>query len=437
MSEDNSIDEEGNDDLAEYEVLEFCLFQDSTLRRFADFYANLRTKPYLSEANNYDLVDEALLDTGLPSLRDGYTDLILARSNDSGYPAKYCTELAMDCTDSAGESCVWPTDNEAVSAICIDATVEIDNACPDEPQDMHVTLENPTNPNIQMLLDGTLHEANTPVPFDGTGKIWVINTNHTDGSSSASSDSLLKFEDKAECGNPYIKILEQYFSSSASAAAWDGPVSIINPTSAASGQTYLSSDDLIQGSHITTYVQYSPDVRVDVEPLGLNAWQTAPCAGAAYQREGGPVYNAVANSSLSTDTDSDTTSMTTRGEQTASGSFTGGEFSSAAVSNSSRYTFEIGLAPVELTLSWACDMTGVQVIAIDPDEKYQSLLAVSNGYNDSSSWECGTRNWTLAPESNIQISIATAFQDTLNESLIGSQNGGGSFEINLQAILPE
>lgn len=426
-----------NDNINEYKVSEFWLTLDGTLSLLPTFYSNLGAS-LLTEYNAYLEVDDALINTGLPSIRDGYTSLIQSRNSDPGY--EYCAlPLGLICSDT---SCDILTDTAPFSAQCFDIYNIENDLCPEEETpDIKVTLVSDSEQfpfaNMKLMVDGIIHDANTEVPFS-EGHIWSINTTYTDGNSP--TEVTLKFE----CQTDYMKLVKQRINSDATAVATTSFFNTLSPSRETSFQTYNSFEDLSADSFITTY-KWSDGVIIDedviVEPLNLDVWGASNSVSAFAQlQEDGDASTASASSSVSTDTESDATSMTTTGQQSATASISGAPIYARA-SNSNEYTYAIGPVPVELTLSWACSMSNVQVYIINPvGGGSETLLLTSNNVNPLfNNWECGTRVWTIPPDNNVEIRIFTTFDEypEAGESNEIYQNSGGLFEIILQAILPE
>lgn len=192
-------------ELNEYQALEFWLSVDGTLSLLQYLHDNLGVKTELTDVNAHTLVDEALTETGLPSLRDGYSNLILSRNYDVDYP--YCESVSPNCT---GNSCEIVTPISPISASCFDASVFFDS-CGDGEEDIVVSLVSDSgstpNPNLEIIVDGGIYAADTEVPFTGQGRIWAINTDYS--AANASQTATIKFENKANCSAVTL-IAQQY-----------------------------------------------------------------------------------------------------------------------------------------------------------------------------------------------------------------------------------
>jgi len=206
-----------NDDATNvYNTSEFWLSLDGTLNLTPTFYDNLEGKGKLFDYSSYLTVDDALTDTGLPSLRDGYTNLILSRESDPDY--LHCALPLFPCS---GTSCELLTDTAPFSAQCFDIFIDEEDLCSGvETHDIKVTLV--TDPEqfpfatIKLLVDGVIHDANTPVPYS-EGRMWVINTTYTDNLSP--TEATLKFEENCKV----VTLIAQEYSIAATAGIFTKP----------------------------------------------------------------------------------------------------------------------------------------------------------------------------------------------------------------------
>jgi len=423
------------EDNEEYEVSEFWLNTlDSNLSPLPDFYNNFASKGPFSDASGYSEVDEAMRESGLPALGDAYKALILKRNADSRYP--HCESVTPSCT---GNSCEIITPISAMSASCFDVNVSFEG-CSNEDPDIVVTLETDSgsdpNPNIEMMIDGSLYAADTEVSFTGQGRIWAMNTDYVEGS--GAETATIKFEDKTNC---YIQIERQKINSGAVARTAGSFSDFFGTGNDTSAQTYHSFEDLSVDSYIETFITGVGWQDTIVEPLNMNAYGSTHTAFSQNQKnEGDPINEASASSETSTITESDTTSMTTTGHHVASGSISNTPISATA-SSSNAYTYAIGSESVELTLTWGCDMSLVNIQLLDPQTRFPETLYVVRNTIDQNinNWECGTKVWTIPPDKLLYIRLNTSFDEFFSDA--GSpetfQNTGGGFEIKLDVILPE
>ena len=417
----------------EYEVSEFWLSTiDSSLFPLADFYNNFASKGPFENDNGYVAVDQAMTESGLPTLGDNYKALIVKRNFDERYP--YCESVITDCDSN---SCEIVAPASAISASCFDVEVSFETC--DGVEDVVVTLESPSgvesNPKLEMMLDGNLYASDTEVGFSGQGRLWAINTDYSVENSIQTA--VFKFKNKSNC---YVKLLQQEFLSSAVASA-DIPFSFVSPKKVFDSQIYHSEEDPNANNYIGNYHLGTPDKKAGweyraAEPLGLAPYQSSHAAHAMSQfPEGAAIDQAFANSYLFTDTDSDAISMTTMGEHEAMASIVGEPISGTG-SNTSEYHYIIGNVPIELTLTWACTMSRVRVTTEDPEGIVETIFRAENIIdNDVLPWECGTKKWTISPNNILKIYIATIFEDNRNNDNEHHRDAGGIFEINLSAIL--
>ena len=420
--------EQSND---EYEVLEFWLSLTGDMSAIPRFHEWIRGIDSSIETNSLLRVDEALTATGLPSLSEAYTSLILTRDGQNDYP--YCAGGLSFCSDLSCSRVV--EDVQPFSAHCRTEVIEFDT-CDDEPAELTVTLETDSpNPHIKLILGGTVYDANTPVDFPNDGeRYWVINTDLEEAIMSPGPTATLVFEDKAECGNPYLSIVSQEISSSVTMVADGSTLGRF-----ASIEKYNSYDDLSRGSVLTTGEGWGSSTEVSVPPLGKTEWTSAHSGSAFSQNsEELPVSTVTASSSTSTVIVSDATSMTTTGVHTATATRTE-DAGYARGNNQSSYTFATKDVPAELTLTWGCDMSSVQVLVTTPDVGTEALLGVNNLLPPSpfNNWECEPRSWTIAADAIVTIKMYTSYQFYNDDTSAQYRNGGGAYEIKLQAIIPD
>jgi hypothetical protein len=439
-----------DDNTNEYKTSEFWLSVDGTLYLLPDFYNNLGGKGELFDYSAYLTVDDAMTESGLPSLRDGYTNLISSRDIDPGYT--YCKEdPVLDCSDGV---CNLSMYTAPFSAQCFDIFDIEDQLCPDvaDPPDIEVTLVTDSEQfplaAIKLMLNGVISDANTPVPFVG-GRLWAINTAYTDNRSP--TEATLKFE--AECNSYVVQLERQKIFAGAvanSSPPGGGGNNALSPGLDGSADTYTSYEDLILDSFITSYERLrKPDQFIDtvVAPLGLNAWSASPSVSAAHRCDGiifacsdtTTVSTATASATVTTDTDNDATSMTTVGSHALSATI-GNKGAYAYANGYNVYTYILAGESVELTLTWGCDMSFVSVKLLDPETRHpETLYRVGNHIDPiRNNWECDAKVWTLPPDKLLQIELRTNFDEYFSDA--GSpetfQNNGGAFEIKLQAIPP-
>lgn len=434
------------DDLNEYQVLEYWLSLDVSLSLFPSFYDNLRAYGTLTDGNIYSRVDAALTDTGLPSLRESYANLIAARNNDAGY--QYCDPVFLACV--SGESCEQPVNIPPISADCIDIIVEPEvlPECPDTPPDIKVTLVTDENPNIGLMVDGVMHEANKPVPFSGEGRIWAINT---DVFASTSPVAALKFTNKASC---YLEIVKQNLFAMSIAEINEITVNTLTTPAGVSQQImYQSFEDLSFESKIITVNQFDmgagqPSVseRNDeiVEPLGLETWTGNTVANATHQcsiptaPELCPLRTADAEASVTSFTEDGGNSLITRGVHSA---FATVELEKSGTRSSgvanSIYTYKNNVS-AELNLTWDCTMSIVKVT--DKDQQGLSRVRLEEKSVLSTSWDdkCGSmQTLAVAPMHQVEIQLITKYESYLGVSTSGkNEDVGGFYEIELKAIVP-
>ena len=132
--------------------------------------------------------------------------------------------------------------------------------------------------------------------------------------------------------------------------------------------------------------------------------------------------------------------MTTTGHHAVSASIINAP-KGATASCSNEYTYAIGSEPVELTLTWGCDMSNVTVKLHDSYSSFpETLYLVRNDIDQNiNNWECSTKVWTLPPDKLLSIRLITSFHEYFSDA--GSpetyKNTGGDFEIKLEVILPD
>lgn len=424
-----------NDDQNHYKSEEFWLSLTGDLSSIPSFYDNLRGDSSSTETNSQLQVDAALTATGLPSLDQAYTDLILQRDGQAGY--LHCAgEGEAVVRLCSGASCTTLVEDlHPVSAQCLFETISF-ASCDDQPVAMTVTLEpDSPNPNMKLIVDGVLYAANTPVDFPVNGKrVWVVNTdleplNSLPEPGTSSPGPTAKLVYKNESPTCDIGILMQQINANAYADANTSG----SPSRSLSAETYTSYDDLRQDSVLST-VSNSGTVNVTVAPLGFDAWESTQSVSAS----AGDAASA-ASAYVSTEIISDATSMTTSGHQVATASFSG-EKPYAAASSSNIYEFEVKNVPAELTLAWGCDLSNVVVSNIGSPAGYQSLLQINNSlYPEQNNWECEPRSWMIQPGTRTTIKFFTHFDAYQPHPSLPNayQNGGGAFEIILQSVPPE
>ncbi len=420
-----------NMDKDAYEAAEYWLSRDPTLGNLPKLYSNLGS--YDIDESDYIGIDLAQKDSGSLSLRESYLDLIKSRANDQGY--EHCAAETLFCTDERCSTVI--SDFVSMSAHCIIYDVEFIDACEGEPAEITVALEPDSSHSfVKLMVDGVIHDSDTPVPFTSGERIWAINTNF---SALIVPNAEIVFRNESPpCDNPYLSMVSQRINSGANAQASSSTSNMLSPGRWLSAQTYDSYEDLSQDSVIST-VEGSDFTWTDVtvQPLGEAEWESAHSASAFGQNsEDQPVSTATATSFSSTVTVSDDTSMTTTGIHTATATRTE-DARHATGSNTSTYPFATIDVPAELTVTWGCDMSNVSVSSITPGG-FESLLSITNTlYTGQNNWECEPRNWTIGADATVTIKMYTSYQSYNDDNSAAYLNGGGAYEIKLQAIIPD
>ena len=413
----------------EYEAHEFWLSLTGDMGMIPLFYGELE---FIigkdAAANSLQRVDEALIGTGLPSLPDAYTDLILTRDGQADYP--HCKEKVFSCSGSCSEAI---TDFSAMSAQCIDFNVAIEDTCEGVPAEISVTLELASpNPDIKLMVDGVIHEADIPVPFSDEGRIWAINTSFDTSSSPAAN---LVFKNEASCN---IKLLQQRLQLvSASNLSISGEWQLDRIQ-----QVYYSFEDLTQPSYIST--QEGPgSVWIDVpaEPLAFLPWSES-FSSAVQWDQGDNDYNSSGSASIHSQTTKVSTGLMTTGQVE-----TLGFASHTAISNlgtmytrsgaSGLYIFKTKDVAAELNLTWGCDLSSVKVYYLHPTtfKTGELILSHSNSFSGANNWECSPTQLIIPPNTTFRVSFVSRYEVTIGS--IGTdpnRNEGGSFEIDIRPI---
>jgi len=421
----------------EYEASELWLSMDEMLSLIPNFYSNLRGKSKLTDVNSYMLADEAMTDTGLPSLRDGYTDLILSRDSDINYP--HCESVIYDCT---GANCDLDADVSPISATCFDMDVSF---CPDVPQDIKVTLESEVNPHIKLIVDGVVHEANTPVPFSGKGRIWAMNTNYVPDLVPPPPMAKLVFENETSC---HLALRQQDLHVDVGGRADIGCslCSILaSPEQERIWYKYRSFEDLSEASYVEllhTLNHFEVEHSITpTQPLGLEPFSVSFNTTVEWQGEPPSTTHSIvtAQASVDSDTDGDATSVTTKGQlQTMATSTHDDNIRATGQGHAAGvYYYETLDVPAELNLTWDCTLSGVIVYILNSQtgEREETLLSADRRFN---TFECGTRNWIIPANKKIRVSYASAYYSNNGTPEYGEygQDIGGHYEIVLRAIAP-
>jgi len=405
-----------------YEAAEYWLSRDPTLENLPKLYSDLGS--YDIDESDYVGIDLAQKDSGSLSLVESYLDLIKSRADDQDY--EHCAAETLFCTD--GSCSTEISDFVSMSAHCIIYDVEFIDACEGEPAEINVALEpDSSHSNVKLIVDGVIHDSDTPVPFTSGERIWAINTSF---SSIIVPNANMVFRNVSPpCGNPYIKINRQFLITSA-VSAWIGDVADWKITD------YYSYDDLSEQSFIRT-----ESTTIDVEPLGLNPYS----ANLTSSYEGIDEVNFTSEATLSVEVSLDNESMTFNGQlnSTAMTEYNRhNDYSVMAWARAIYYLEAVGVAS-DLTLTWDCDLSYIKVVLSSPGAGTgigQTLIRATNK-DDGTEWQCGTQNFIIPASQEARIDIASSFflgdlHDAIN-FYPGYENTGGSFEIKMQAILPE
>lgn len=416
-----------------YETLELWLSIDTNFSNIDRFYFWLNFKDKkMTILNTYQLVDEALVEAGLPTLRDAYKDLISSRNLDSRY--LHCESVTRSCTD---ESCEIVTPIPSMSASCFEVDVNFES-CDDSPQDIVVSLVTAPgaipNPNLELMVDSIIHPADTEVAFFGVGRIWAINTSYDDAGAGPPESATIKFDNKTEA-NCYMKFNRQYLIARANSAHVDGPADY-------NASEYYSFDDLSEQSFLII-----PGERIDVEPLGLNPYSASHSSSYSWVTPkacdtcvGGETINLSSEATLSVEASIDSESMTINGQLDSmamvEGNITGvssADYETSAWARAIYYIEAVGV-PLDMTLTWGCDLSKVAVRGIG-----ETFITTNrdDGF-PSNDWQCGMPFHFIIPAGMVaEINFDSSFFVVWKSEFWWEyyKNTGGAFEIKTQAIL--